>query len=147
MSSLCYRCGVVKSAPFSLRLSAETDEWIAAEAERTKRSKGSVVASLAEEALRARMFPGIAFRGRDWDRRPWVIGTALDVWQIVRAWQDFESVAAMVEAGDLTQRQIDLALAYYRRFPQEVDRAIAEDRRTLAQLQAEHPTVAAVRYP
>ncbi len=34
---------------------------------------------LAEEAMKTRFFPGIAFRGVDWDRRPWVIGTALDV--------------------------------------------------------------------
>jgi hypothetical protein len=33
----------------------------------------------AEEALRMRLFPGIAFRGADCDRRAWVIGMALDV--------------------------------------------------------------------
>lgn len=46
------------------------DALIAAEARRTHRSKGAVIEGLAEEALRARMFPGIAFRGEDWDRCP-----------------------------------------------------------------------------
>ena len=67
-----------KSQPFSMRLSLVTDELVTREAKRTRRSKGAVVESLAEEALRTRRFPGIAFRGADWNRRPWVIGTALD---------------------------------------------------------------------
>ena len=50
----------------------------------------------SEEALRTRMFPGIAFRGDDWDRRPWVIGTAFDVWQVIDAHRDVGSVEAMV---------------------------------------------------
>ncbi len=28
---------------------------------------------------------GIAFRGADWNRRPWMTGTAFDVWEIVAA--------------------------------------------------------------
>ncbi len=67
-----------KSAPFSLRLSEETDRFVTAEAKRTKRSKGSVVETLAEEALKARLVPGIAFRGDDYNRRAWLIGTSLD---------------------------------------------------------------------
>jgi hypothetical protein len=33
---------------------------------RTGRSRGAIVEALAEEAMRTRMFPGIAFRGIDW---------------------------------------------------------------------------------
>ena len=128
-----------KSKPLSIRISPGTEELIAAEARRTHRSKGAVIEGLAEEALRARMFPGIAFRGEDWDRRPWVIGTALDVWQIADAYRDLGSVEAMVGAGELSERQIRLALAYYERFPEEIDEAIALQRRPLAQLRAEYP--------
>ncbi len=130
-----------KSKPFSIRISADTDELITAEARRTRRSKGVVLEGLAEEALRARTFPGIAFRGEDWERRPWVIGTALDVWQVVEAYRDLGSVEATATAGNLSERAIRLALAYYERFPDEIDEAIAQNRRPLAQLRAEYPFI------
>jgi len=122
-------------------MSAGTEELIAAEAKRTHRSKGAVIESLAEEALRARMFPGIAFRGEDWNRRPWVIGTALDVWQVLDAFRDIGSVDAMVAEGNLSERQIRLALAYHERFPEEVEEAIAQNRRSFAELRASYPFI------
>lgn len=130
-----------KSKPLSIRISTETEELIAAEARRTHRSKGAVIEGLAEEALRARMFPGIAFRGDDWDRRPWVIGTAFDVWQVVDAHRDLGSVEGMVEAGNLSERQTRLALSYYERFPEEIDEDIALNRRPLAKLRGEYPFI------
>lgn len=130
-----------KSRPFSIRVSVDVDELIAAEAQRTRRSKGAVLEALAEEALRARMFPGIAFRGEDWDRRPWVIGTAFDVWQIVDAYRDLGSAEKMVAEGNLSERQVRLALAYAERFPEEVEEAITQNRRPLSQLGAEYPFI------
>ena len=47
----------------------------------------------------------------------------------------------MVAAGSLSERQIRLALAYYERFPEEIDEAIALNRRPLAQLRAEYPFI------
>jgi hypothetical protein len=129
-----------KSAPFSLRLSKETDRLVTAEAKRTKRSKGSVVEMLAEEALKARLVPGIAFRGDDYNRRAWLIGTSLDVWQVVEAYQDFaRDFERTIAETDLTERELRTALAYYERFPQEVDDFIALNRRPLAQLRADYP--------
>ncbi|HET7446128.1 MAG TPA: hypothetical protein VFJ57_15885 [Solirubrobacterales bacterium] len=130
-----------KSQPFSIRISPATEKLIAAEARRTRRSKGAVVEGLAEEALRTRIFPGIAFRGDDWDRRPWVIGTAFDVWQVIDAHRDLDSVEAMAAEGNLSERQIRLALAYYERFPEEIDEAIALQRRPLDQLRSEYPFI------
>jgi hypothetical protein len=130
-----------KSKPLSVRISPGTEELIAAEAKRTHRSKGAVIEALAEEALRARMFPGIAFRGEDWNRRPWVIGTALDVWQVVDAHRDVGSVEAMVAEGNLSERQTRLALAYHERFPEEIDEAIAQNRRPLDELRASYPFI------
>lgn len=132
---------MAKSVPFSMRLSARADALISAEARRTRRSKGAVVEALAEEALHARLFPGIAFRGTDWERRPWVIGTALDVWQIVEAYRDFGSLQAMVDGSDLSLPQARLALAYYERFPEEIDEAIALNRRPLSALREHYPSI------
>ena len=129
-----------KSAPFSLRLSNETDRLITAEAKRTKRSKGSVVEALAEEALKARLVPGIAFRGDDYNRRAWLIGTSLDIWQVVEAYKDYdEDFERAVAETDLTERELRTAVSYYERFPQEIDEFIALDRRPLAELRAEYP--------
>lgn len=133
-----------KSEPFSMRLSQVTDELVTNEARRTRRSKGAVVESLAEEALRTRRFPGIAFRGADWSRRPWVIGTALDVWEIVAASGGYASSREMAEETDLTEAQVSLALAYHREFPDEIDAAIAENERPLDELRREHPTVSTI---
>lgn len=130
-----------KSDPFSMRLSRVTDELVAREARRTRRSKGAVVESLAEEALRARRFPGIAFRGTDWNRRPWVIGTALDVWEIIASARGLHSPGDLAKATDLSEAQARLALAYYEEFPQDVDDALAENSRPLDELRREHPTI------
>jgi uncharacterized protein (DUF433 family) len=129
-----------KSAPFSLRLSEQTDRLVTAEAKRTKRSKGSVVETLAEEALKARLVPGIAFRGDDYNRRAWLIGTSMDVWQVVEAYKDFdEDFERTVAETDLTARELRTAVSYYERFPHEIDDFIALDRRSLAELRTEYP--------
>jgi uncharacterized protein (DUF433 family) len=132
---------MAKAAPFSMRLSDVTDQLVSDEAKRTRRTKGAVVEGLAEEALRTRRFPGIAFRGSDWNRRPWVIGTALDVWEIVAASRSYRTPTEMAAATDLTEPQIRLALAYYAELPDEVDVAIAESARPLAELQRQYPTI------
>ncbi len=95
-----------------------------------------------ENRLRMRLFPGIAFRGTNWERRAWVIGTAFDIWQIVEAHRDIGSVERMAVGGAADERQIRLALAYYERFPAEVDAAVAANRRPLEQLRDEHPFIA-----
>lgn len=131
-----------KSAPFSMRLSKTMEALVETEATRTGRSKGAVVEALADEALRMRLFPGIAFRGLDWDRRAWVIGTALDVWQIVDAYREIGSVEQIADGGSATERNINLALAYYERFPEEIDTAIADNHRSIEQLRDEFPFIA-----
>ncbi len=135
----------MKSAPFSMRLSKRVEVLVDQEARRTGRSRGAIVEALAEEALRMRLFPGVAFRGTDWERRAWVIGTALDVWQIVDAHRDIGSVESMAAGGSANARQIRLALGYYKLFPEEVDAAIAENRRPIEQLEEEFPFIAVSR--
>lgn len=130
-----------------MRLSKRMEALVDQEAKRTGRSRGSVVEALAEEALRMRLFPGVAFRGADWERRAWVIGTALDVWQIVDAHRDIGSVEHMAEGGATNERQIRLALAYHERFPEEIDAAVAENRRTIEELEDGFPFITVDRMP
>lgn len=119
----------VKGEPFSVRFSRSTDAAVAAEARRVRRSKGAVVEALADEAMRTRSFPGIGFRGEDAGRRPWVIGSGLDVWEICHMAEDFGSVDELAADSHLSERQIRLALAYRQRYSDEIERAIEENSR------------------
>ncbi len=122
-------------------MSPTTAKWVDAEAERVKRSRSAVIEALTEEAARTRRFPGIAFRGPEHDRRPWLIGTALDVWQVIEAYEDFDSIEAMVRGSDLSERQIITALAYNKQYPEEINTAIAQNRRDPDELRELYPTI------
>lgn len=118
-----------KGEPFSVRFTQATDRVVAEEARRTRRSKSAVVELLAEEAVRTRRFAGIGFRGEDAGRRPWVIGSGLDVWEIVQMAEEFGRMERLLAETQLTERQVRLALAYRESYPDEVAEAIAQNRR------------------
>lgn len=128
-----------KSQPLSIRLSQRAYAFVTDEAERTRRAKGAIVDDLVEEAIRVRMFPGIGFKGRDPDRRAWVVGTGLDVSDVIRMLEDFGSVERLVADTHLEPPQVRLAVAYRERFPDEIDRHIESNRRPLAELQERYP--------
>jgi hypothetical protein len=85
-----------------------------------------VQTGLAEETARMKLFPGIAFRGAKGERRAYVVGTGFDVSQIVDAERTFDLAQSMVGGdGAAAERHVRLALAYYERFPEEIEAAIA----------------------
>lgn len=136
-----------KSRPFSIRLSPATDRFVTAEAERTKRSKGAIVEALTDEAARTRRFPGIAFRGGDATRDAWVIGTGLDVWEIIELLADHGSVESLVRETGLPRRAVELALAYRDGYPEEIARALAQNRRPVEELLELYPFARVERVP
>jgi uncharacterized protein (DUF433 family) len=119
-----------KGEPFSVRFTLATDRTVQEEASRTRRSKSAVVEALTEEAVRTRRFAGLGFRGEDAARRPWVIGSGLDVWEILQMLEDFGSLEQLVYATQLSERQVRLALAYRDSYPEEIAQTIAQNRRT-----------------
>lgn len=130
-----------KGEPFSIRLSKATDQFVAEEARRTKRSKSAIVEALTEEAARMRRFPGIGFRGPEGGRDAWVIGTAFDVWQIVEAYRDLGSAERMLAETDLSERQLRLALAYADAYHDEIEQALAENRRPVEEFRQLYPFI------
>ena len=130
-----------KGDPFSVRFTTSTDRMVEAEARRTRRSKSAVVEALTEEAVRTRRFPGIAFRGDDARRRPWLIGTGVDIWETVQMLEDFGSLERLVENTQLSERQVRLALAYRDAYPEEIAAGIAENRRSTAEWHELYPFV------
>jgi hypothetical protein len=121
-------------APISIRLSRATDQLVAAEARRTRRSKSVVVQAITEETARTRRFPGIGFRGDDAARRAWVIGSGLDVWEIVHRLGDFGSLERLLDDTHLEERQVRLALAYRDAYTDEIAEAVAENRRPVDEI-------------
>lgn len=130
-----------KGPPFSIRLSRATEQLVASEARRTKRSKSAVVEMFTEETARTRRFPGIGFRGDDASRRPWVIGSGLDVWEIIHMLEDFGSVRRLTRETHLTENQIRLALSYRDEYPDEIAEAIEENRQPLSELRTLYPFI------
>ena len=61
--------------------------------------------------------------------------------EIVAASRSYAIPGEMAAATDLAEPQIRLALAYSAEFPEEIDAAIAENERPLAELQQRYPTI------
>lgn len=127
--------------PFSIRLGPEADRLVAAEIRRTGRSRSVVVEELTEEAAKSRLHPGVAFRGMP--RRAWVIGSGLDVWEIVALERSYKGDENLLRKSHalLTLGHLRAARAYSRQFPEEIEQLIAENQRPIEELQALYPFV------
>jgi uncharacterized protein (DUF433 family) len=130
-----------KGEPFSVRFSLPTDHLVEDEARRTRRSKSAIVEALTEEAVRTRRFAGVGFRGEDAARRPWVIGSGLDVWEVIQMLEDYGSTESLVEHTQLSERHVHLAVAYREGYPDEIAEAIAENRRSPEQWRELYPFI------
>ena len=130
-----------KSAPFSIRLDRRDDDYVQTEAKRLKRPRGAVVQDYTSEAIRMRRFPGIAFRGDDHRRRAWVIGTGLDIWEIVGLLRDFGSEQELAKEYEFTPGQIRIALAYYNEYRDEVEEQLARGRQSAEELASRYPFI------
>lgn len=117
-----------KGRPFTVRLRPDVERRLEEEARRARRPKAAMLEALADEALRIRRFPGIGFRGSEHDRRAWVMGTGLDVWEMIELYRD--GGEEILENHPISRRQLEVALAYYEEYADEIDRHIEENSRT-----------------
>jgi hypothetical protein len=117
-----------KSKPFTIRLSAEVEGWLERENRRTRLPRSVLLETLAEESIRIRRFPGIGFRGPEHSRRAWVIGTGLDVWELVELYEGKGRERLLAE-HNVSERGLELALSYRRAYPREIDEALEENAR------------------
>lgn len=131
-----------KGQPFSVRLQEDTERLVETEARRTRRTKSAVVEAFTEETARTRRFPGVGFRGGDARRRGWVIGSGLDVWEIVQMTQDFGSPEELVAETQLSAAQVRLAVAYRDAYPDEIADAVAENTLPITDVRVLFPFVA-----
>ena len=133
----------MKSQAISVRLSEPVELLVREEAERTGRSRSQVVEELADEAARLRLYPGIGFRGPE-PRRAYVLGSGLDVWQIVELLDEYgdERQALLDDHPLLDERALALARAYAKRFHDDIDLHRRRQRRSLEELRALYPFIA-----
>ena len=131
-----------KGQPFSVRFTKDADLYVEEEARRTDRSKSAVVEDLALEAAKARRFPGIAFQGEWPERGPVIADTGFDVWQLCETIDNYGSIAKVVADFPLvTELHCRLARAYRDAYPDEIERAIAANNRSAADLRALYPFI------
>lgn len=94
---------------------------------------GETQAALAEryidEGLRVDEHPGVYFRDGGSGRRPAVLGTRLDVAQIIETLrQNANSIEETAEYLDIPAEQVETAVRYYAAYRDEVDEWIAQSR-------------------
>lgn len=75
------------------------------------------------------------------NRRAWMIGSGIDVWEIVQMAEALDSPEALIEDTLLSASQVRLALAYRAAYPEEIDRFIAENNQPLAGLRVLYPII------
>jgi uncharacterized protein (DUF433 family) len=119
---------VPKSKPFTIRLTEEVRGWLERENRRTRLPKSVLLEVLAGESIRTRRFPGLGFRGPEHLRRAWVIGTGLDVWEIVELYRG-KGRERLLSEHNVSERQLNLALSYHEVYPREIDEALEENAR------------------
>jgi hypothetical protein len=130
---------LAKTQPFSIRLGPEANRLVAEEIRRSGHSRSVVVEELTEEAAKARLHPGVAFRGRP--RRAWVIGSGLDVWEIVDLERSYQGDDDLLRASHplVTPRHLRTARAYAQQFPDEIEPMLAENQPSLEELKGLYP--------
>jgi uncharacterized protein (DUF433 family) len=131
-----------KTQPFSIRLGAQANLLVTDEVRRSGRSRSVVVEELAEEAAKTRLHPGIAFRGGV-PRRAWVIGSGLDVWEIIEMLRSYDGDEESLLANHplLNVWRLRTAQAYAERFPEEIEALIEENHRPLEEILELYPFI------
>ena len=102
-------------------------------------SQTELVASLLDEGLKIRAFPGVVYRDGPTGRRA-ALAVGPDVWEVVEAVRQAAGAgeAKVRHAADmlsLDERWVRLAVEFYSAFPDEVDARIARNEEAAARLE------------
>lgn len=123
---------MVMARAVSLPISEDLAERLRAEGEACEQPPPVLAASLIDEGLKTRQFPGIVYLDGPSGRRA-SLADGPDVWQIIRALQEVpadldDPVEIVCIESELHERQIRLAQRFYEAYPDEIEAKIADDR-------------------
>lgn len=111
-----------RKAPFSARFSSETLARLRERAQKVGVPQTALAERYVEEGIRMDEHPLIYFRSGAGGRRPALMGTRLDVWQVVETIrQNDNSVSEAAEYLHLPQSHIEACAAYYVAYQAEID--------------------------
>ena len=110
----------------SFRLPETTLDRLEARAHQIRETRTGLAERYLDEGLRMDEHPGIGFADGPAGRRAVVLGTGLDVWEVIGAVKGARgSIAATARYLDLPPAQVRAAVRYYAAFPAEVDDLLA----------------------
>lgn len=118
--------------PTSFRLPEELLARLEAEGRASEASVTALVASILDEGLKTRRFPGVVYRDGVAGRRAALVGGP-DIWEVVRDLRSapgrglkrIENLAAEI---DVPVSQVRAAADFYVEHPKEIDHLIALDK-------------------
>jgi uncharacterized protein (DUF433 family) len=131
-----------------MRPRASTLQRLSVRARLVGQQRTALAERYLSEGLLMDEFPGIHFVDGALGRRPALVGTGLDVWEIVKILSDNEGSAAKVAAYlEIEPRLVQLAVGYYGSNREEIDEWIARvhelSEREQAKWQAAQEAIAA----
>ena len=114
------------AAPISVRLPRAIEQKVRTLAAVEHRSLAEMVKLLAEEALKAREFPGITFTDGPTGRRATLINGP-DVWEVIEPYfvADKDWQALQESYPHLDEALLRTAVRYYEAYPGEIEARIA----------------------
>jgi hypothetical protein len=124
--------------PTSFRLPDDLLARVDAEAIATGTSVTSLVASLLDEGLKSRRFPGVVYRNGPAGRRAG-LARGPDVWEVIRAVRSAPGrgerrLHVVAESSGVALDEVRLAVEFYAAFPDEIDARIAADEQAQLEL-------------
>jgi hypothetical protein len=134
------------STTVNLELSDEQIERLEREAQRLGQSPSEVAARWVEESLRESEFPYIEFRDSAGGREAYLRGTRLKVWHL-RWYTDFndEDIPRIASDFIVLPEAVADAFAYGRRYADEIEACLAENRHIADNIEQYIPDVRIVQ--
>ena len=132
----------------SLRIPGEIVKAIEQLAEASRQDFSATAIELLTEAVKMRRCPGIVFADGPSGRRARILGTGLEVWELIADYQAMDRDPQRLREAYhmLSDAQIRAALGYYAAYPEEIDHLIARNENwTKERLLAQYPSLAADR--
>lgn len=111
----------------TFELADDQVEWLERMSRRLGKTPGETTALLVEERRRESTFPGVEYRDSAAGRQPFVRGTRLPVWQVVRLVQAYGGDPSAVASHLRCPLQaVEDAVQYGRAFSSEIEAATVE---------------------